>query len=51
MQCPLYLSQGRLHCGMLLQLEELADEVLFCQTQRLQLAEDLLKRSENRMTV
>lgn len=28
---------------MLLQLKELADEVLFCETQRLQLAEDLLK--------
>jgi hypothetical protein len=28
---------------MLLQLEELADKVLFCQTQRLQLTEDLLK--------
>lgn len=28
---------------MLLEFEELADEVLFCQTQRLQLTQDLLK--------
>lgn len=38
-----YLSQRRHNSRVLLQLEELADEVLFCETQRLQLAEDLLK--------
>ena len=46
----LYLGQGRLHGGVLLQLEELADEVLLCQAQRLQLTEDLLEDLNTRTT-
>lgn len=39
----IYLSKRGCNCQGLLQLKELADEVLFCKTQRLQLTEDLLK--------
>lgn len=38
-----YLRKRRCNCWVLLQLKELADEVLLCQTQRLQLTKDLLK--------
>lgn len=38
-----YLCKGGCNCEVLLQLKELADEILFCKTQRLQLTEDLLK--------
>lgn len=43
MWSQIYLSERGCNCWVLLQLKELADEVLFCETQRLQLAEDLLK--------
>lgn len=39
----IYLSKRGRNGRVLLQLEELADEILFCETQRLQLTEDLLK--------
>lgn len=39
----IYLGKWRLKCQGLLQLEELADEVLFCKTQGLQFTEDLLE--------
>lgn len=38
-----YLSKRRHNCWVLLQLKEFTDKVLFCQTQRLQLTENLLK--------
>lgn len=38
-----YLCERRQNGLVLLQFKELADEVLFCETQRLQLTEDLLK--------
>jgi len=41
--CEAYLSQRGQHRWMLLQLEELADEILLRQTERLQLTEDLLE--------
>lgn len=42
-QSNIYLGEWGLKCEGLLQLEELADEVLFCKTQGLQFTEDLLK--------
>lgn len=39
----MYLCKGGQNRLVLLQLKKLADEVLFCKTQRLQLAEDLFK--------
>lgn len=39
----IHLSKRGCDCWVLLQLEELADEVLFCQTKRLQLTQDLLE--------
>lgn len=39
----MYLCKGGQNCLVLLQLKKLADEVLFCKTQRLQLTEDLFK--------
>lgn len=38
-----YLCERGQNSLVLLQLKELADEVLFCETQRLQLTEDLFK--------
>lgn len=43
MLLEMYLCEGGCNCLVLLQLEELADEVLLCETERLQLTEDLLK--------
>lgn len=42
----MYLRKRGYNQLVLLQLKELADEVLFCKTQRLQLTEDLLKYLE-----
>lgn len=39
----IYLGKWGLKCQGLLQLEELANEVLFCKTQGLQFTEDLLE--------
>lgn len=46
----MYLCKGRHNRLMLLQLKELADEVLFCKTQRLQLTEDLFKYLQTQKT-
>lgn len=46
----MYLCKGGHNRLVLLQLEKLADEVLFCKTQRLQLTEDLFKYLQTQKT-